>query len=260
MRYAQRPRSPEPLRRLIGRRLRERGPRTVATLALRYVLIHGARRGTRAWDYLVARILNLRAAPEFSYDGATYRYVRHHHNATWRNERAVELAIVQREVERVAGGAVLELGNVLKRYFSHVHDVVDKYEVADGVQNVDILDFRPERLYELIVSISTLEHVGWDEEDRNPDKATWTVGRLRSLLAPGGRAVVTVPLGHNPYLDAAVRNGTLGFDRMRYLRRTGKMRWHEAPGDEVMPAVYGFPFPKANAIMIAYLENDEPVT
>jgi hypothetical protein len=53
----------------------------------------------------------------------------------------------------------------------------------------------------LIVSISTLEHVGWDEEDKNPVKVLQAIEILKSLLAPLGKIVVTLPLGYNPIID-----------------------------------------------------------
>jgi hypothetical protein len=255
VRYARRERPTEPLARRLAAQVRARGLRPVAASGLRYLRIHAGRRLGRVWAFAVARALALRPAPEFSYDGESYRYVRHHHNTTWRNERAVELAIVGREVERAAGGAILEVGNVLERYVPRAHDVVDKYERAAGVLNVDILEFAPARRYDLIVSISTLEHVGWDEEDRDPGKVPRTVRHLRTLLAPGGRAIVTAPLGHNPHLDAAARSGTLGFDRIRYLRRTAMTSWAEASPQDVTHIAYGSPLPGGNAIMIGYLDG-----
>jgi len=89
---------------------------------------------------------------------------------------------------------ILEVGNVLAHYYPHQHDVLDKYEQAPGVMNGDVVDFRPGKLYDLIVSISTLEHVGWDEEPRDPLKFLRGVEHLTTLLAPGGRMLVTLPI------------------------------------------------------------------
>jgi hypothetical protein len=38
--------------------------------------------------------------------------------------------------------------------------VLDKYEQAPGVINEDVVSFSPPQKYDLIVSVSTLEHVG----------------------------------------------------------------------------------------------------
>lgn len=65
---------------------------------------------------------------------------------------------------------MLEVGNVLSHYFPIHHDIVDKYEVCPGVINQDIADFLPQEKYDLILSISTVEHVGWDEQPQEPTK------------------------------------------------------------------------------------------
>ena len=51
---------------------------------------------------------------------------------------------------------ILEIGNVLNHYFSFNHTVIDKYEEATGVLNVDIVDFDTNEKFDLVVSISTV--------------------------------------------------------------------------------------------------------
>ena len=51
-------------------------------------------------------------------------------------------------------------------YYKFEHDIVDKYEKKKGIINQDIVDYKPDKKYDLIISISTLEHVGWDETPR----------------------------------------------------------------------------------------------
>jgi len=67
-------------------------------------------------------------------------------------------------VRKYRGKNILEIGNVLSRHIKLEHDILDKYETAKGVINEDIVDFKSEKKYDLIISISTLEHVGWDEK------------------------------------------------------------------------------------------------
>jgi hypothetical protein len=67
-------------------------------------------------------------------------------------------------VKRYKERNILEIGNVLSHYFPVNHDIVDKYEKADGVINQDVVHFYSPKKYDLIVSVSTLEHVGWDED------------------------------------------------------------------------------------------------
>jgi hypothetical protein len=200
-------------------------------------------------------MLSLVPAGTFVYKGGQYRYFRHPYNTTWRNERAVEVPIVRRAIEDADCAQVLEVGNVLGHYIRRRHDVVDKYEPGANVLNVDILDFRTERPYDLIVSISTLEHVGWDDDERDPGKIPRAVGHLRSLLAPGGRAIVTFPLGYNPYLDEMVHAGTLGFDAEQCLLRVGRHEWREVQKADMGRPAYGIPFPGANALVIGMIER-----
>lgn len=108
------------------------------------------------------------------------------YNASWSNERAIEIPLAQERIRQAAGKRILEIGNVLAYYGQVPHEVVDKYERADGVRNIDVVDFHPAAPYDLIISISTLEHVGWDETPRDPAKLLRAVTHLTGLLAPGG--------------------------------------------------------------------------
>lgn len=128
------------------------------------------------------------------------------YNSAWDNERFVELAVAGHWLTQVDGRG-LEVGNVLAHYrIDAPRIVVDRYEQAPGVYNIDALAV--DGTYPWVVSISTLEHVGWDPpEPRQPGRALDALLHLRSLLADGGRMLVTVPLGWNPPLDEAIAAG-----------------------------------------------------
>lgn len=172
----------------------------------RSVLSKGIRKVGAYCAYQVRR----HNAGSFTLDGDTLTYFHHPYNATWRNERAVEIPVARRFLTNVFGPG-LEVGNVLGHYGPVFHTVIDKYEPSAGVINVDVVDYRPPDRYGWIVAISTLEHVGWDEAPKDPDKAVRAIAHLRTLLRPGGRLLVTCPVGHNPGLDHAIRAGSLGF-------------------------------------------------
>jgi SAM-dependent methyltransferase len=199
-------------------------------------------------------LLSLRPAGTFEFDGRRYRYFRHPYNVTWTNERAVEIPIVTEALRAASGARVLEVGNVLGHYLSSDHAVVDKYEPGPRVLNVDVLDFQPTEHYDLILSVSTLEHVGWDDEERDPAKIPRAVGHLRSLLAPGGRAIVTVPLGYNPHLDQLLRDGALEFGSEHWLLRVSRSEWREVARGSLDWPRYGSPYPGANGLLVAGLE------
>ncbi len=124
----------------------------------------------------------------FEFAGRSYPYCVHLHNRSWRNERIVEVPIVWAEIAARPGARILEIGNVAAHYQRFRRDTVDKYEPFPGVVNEDIVEFRAVRPYDLVVSISTLEHVGFDEEVRDPGKSLRAVEAIRRLLAPGGLA------------------------------------------------------------------------
>lgn len=217
----------------------------------------------RAADYGVSfwtaqYYARLRPRETFSALGRAYPYFYHLYNITWKTERAVEIAVALDFIERNAAASVLEVGNVLSWYRPVAHDVLDKYEVADGVINEDVVDFDPGHAYDAIVAVSTLEHVGWDETPRDPPKVLRAVEHLKQLLAPGGSMLVTVPIGYNPGLDAMLGDGTLHFTRQCFMKRHARTRWREAPWDEVKDMRYGHPHRGANALMIGIF--DEPTS
>ena len=100
----------------------------------------------------------------FLVDGKEFHYFYHFYNNTYGAERCVEIPVVRSMLSAANNEDILEVGNVLKHYYWFPHDVLDKYEKAPGVINQDVVEFAPRKKYSTIVSISTLEHVGFDEE------------------------------------------------------------------------------------------------
>jgi SAM-dependent methyltransferase len=188
----------------------------------------------------------------FSFGGEEYPYLYHRHKFTWLTERAVEVPIAQALVDRQRGDRILEVGNVLSHYRDQDHVVVDKYERAWGVLNRDVLDLGDLGAFDLVVAISTLEHVGRDEEPRDPDKAVEAIRALEQLLAPGGRLVLTVPVGYHERLDAALSDGTVATARLRALRRERLgPYWREVPPGTVWETPYDFLLYSARAVVVA---------
>jgi hypothetical protein len=195
----------------------------------------------------------------FSLGGETYRYYYHWYNRTWINERCVELPFAFSLLDRCAGKRVLEVGHVLGHYGRRGHDVVDKYERGRGVRNADVTELHSETRYDLIVSLSTLEHVGWDESPCDPEKTVRALERLIGLLCPGGMLAVTFPLGYNPHLDRHLWEGSLPFNRVHYLKRLNAVNdWEEASAEDVKGTAYGSPHFAANAVVIGIHEETPP--
>lgn len=192
-------------------------------------------------------------AQTFELAGRPHRYVIHPFILD--NERAVEIALA-RDFLQGRSGEILELGNVLSNYFVFPHDIVDKYEQAPGVRNEDIVTFAPGKRYDCIVTLSTLEHVGWDERPQEPDKVARAIARLKALLKDDGELLATMPLGYNPHVDQMVREGRTGFSEVRFLRRvSADNQWREARWEEVATARFGTPYPCANAIVVGYVRR-----
>jgi hypothetical protein len=173
------------------------------------------------------------------------------------NERAVEVALGL-DFVRHAQGSLLEVGNVLNNYREFSHTVVDKYEKGPGIINEDVVTYSPATKFNYIVTLSTLEHVGWDETPKEPEKIIAAITALKNLLAPGGRLLATMPLGHNGCLDQLIREQCTGFSDVRFMKRiSADNRWREVPLDQVLGSRYGSPYPCANAIIVGqYQRND----
>jgi SAM-dependent methyltransferase len=238
--------TPEPLGARTRRAARARGPRPVTGDLSRWA---GRALAGAPWTLAGSH-------GRFELQDAQYEYLFHRYKRTWLTERAIEVPVVQAIVDRQAGARVLEVGNVLAHYRPQTHLVIDKYEQAPGVVNRDVLELDGIGPFDLIVAISTLEHVGWDEQPREPGKVLRAVAALRALLAPGGRLVMTVPVGYNPAFDAALRDGAISLSATAALRRVGGgTRWREVAPAEIWSAPYDFLLYSARGVLFAFIER-----
>jgi len=175
----------------------------------------------------------------FVFKNREYEYFEHPYNGTWMNERAIEIPLIWEEVQSHSPDRVLEVGNVLSHYFIVEHLIIDKYEHQSNVISEDVLDVDFAQKFDCIVSISTLEHVGWDEIPRVPGKYIKAIEKIRQLLSANGKFFATIPLGYNPCFDQDLFNGKLGCDQVYYFQRLTKYLWQEASLDQVSESQYG---------------------
>jgi len=84
----------------------------------------------------------------FRLENKTLDYFYYPYNATWRNERCIEIPIVKNVLDKHKNKKILEIGNVLSYYYSINHEILDKYEKAEGVINEDIIKFNPITKYD----------------------------------------------------------------------------------------------------------------
>jgi hypothetical protein len=213
-----------------------------------------------------------RSSEEFKFHENTYRYLFHPYVTTWRNERAAVIPIIwdivrkSREQEK----RILEVGNVLSYYFKVDHDILDKYEIMDGVINEDVVDFNPLKGYDVIISIFTLSSIGWYEDIEarrtgtdsprasppDPKKVLHAINNLNRHLAPGGQIVVVHDLGYNPEMDKLLKSGELRFDKHYYLKRISGYKWKEVDGLNLNEVKYDKSIPSANEVLIGIINKN----
>lgn len=215
---------------------------------LRYVIVYGLSLAPKYLSYLC--YWKFKTPEKFHFSGKNLPYLIHHYNSTWMNERTVEIPIIKDYINEYKGMNILEVGNVLSHYFQVSHDVIDKYEVeSDGIIIEDAVDFRTTKKYNLIVSISTLEHIGIDEKPREPLKALRTIENLKRLMvSKGGKIVVTFLLGSNPYLDKMLRNNS--FTKILCLKQS-RNKWIEIDWSYIHNERKPFP----STLIIGIIEN-----
>jgi SAM-dependent methyltransferase len=194
----------------------------------------------------------VKANDTFFFNGKPLKYFWDWYNFTPDNERAIEIPIVLDEIgklgivpgwqsERDNEVDILEVGNVLNHYVTFKHDVVDFYEKAPGVINEDICTFNPNKKYDLIVSVSTLEHLPTENLDQ-------AIKNIKSLLKPGGKAVITVPVGFNYYFNEN------RFDKLYTLKRLTENEWEQISPEYLNDVKYGYPYKAANGLLVGIRE------
>lgn len=184
-----------------------------------------------------------------------YPYFVSNYNAI-NTERTVEIPWVKNILRQYESSEILEVGNVLSNYISFSHDIVDKYESGPGIINEDIVAFDTGKRYDLIITISTLEHIGFDEPQKESGKNVLAFENLKKLLKTGGKMVITVPLGYNPEIDEFIRINEEWFNEVHYLVRTSRFNyWVEANLGEALKRPYGSKYPAANAVALILFQK-----
>lgn len=179
---------------------------------------------------------------KFNFDGVEMDCFYHRYNRTCMNERMEELPIVWHLINSKPGRLerVMELGNVFVHYDKYRKlmlsavdrwTVVDKFEKSPGVINDDIMKWEPAELFDCIVAVSTVEHIGTGGDEYmyakmyhvdNPQVEDWSpvqvMERLKGMLATGGRLIVTWSPGYNLVWDDAFRARKLGCTAYFWMR------------------------------------------
>lgn len=180
--------------------------------------------------FLLLKLLKKKSM--FILNGKHYQYFYHWYNRTWYNERAVEIPIVW-DIVKNCNGDILEIGNVLSHYFKVDHDIVDKFEHGKNVVNADVIDFIPSKKYDMVVSISTLEHIGFDEDrysydwEGDPNKFLKALDKMKECCKDSGKIIFTYPVCFNRFIDDAVKNKKIPFKEIFFMVKTSDFNWIE---------------------------------
>lgn len=171
----------------------------------------------------------------FNYNGSRLEYFQHPKNLVWTNERGIEIPIIIDYIKKSSAQNILEVGAVLPHYYPQLkHDVVDKFEKNIGIINEDIITFHPSTKYDLIVSISTLEHVGFEDDLKDSEGILKAINNLKeNCLAEKGKIIITLPLGYNKDVDRYLFDKRLGFSQEYYFKKKSVLNtWEEINPEE----------------------------
>ena len=207
-----------------------------------------------AKDLIVGRLLFLKKRRVFLFDGLPFQYFYARYNKTWKNERAVEIPVFLQYLAQ-HHGKVLEVGQVLKHYASLQHEVLDKYERGAGILNEDAVHFVPQKKYDCVVSVSTMEHVGVDDNPVRPQNAVAALKNIqRQYLTPQGKLFISFPANYNLALMQCIRHSRN--IRCWYFRRFDRKKnlWKQATFEDIR-SVKGLP-PEA-VIFVEFIKKSE---
>lgn len=201
-------------------------------------------------------LLSFKLKANFEYHGTKLTYCTSKYNHSDLNERTIEVPIIEHYLDLHTHAKVIELGAVLQHYREVNFFVLDKFEAGDGILNVDILDFKPKKKFDLLVSISTLEHIGWDDT-KDSEKIVKVLAHIRKhVLSSTGKAVISFPLGYNPHLDQLIQTKKVKlFDRLEFMERYSHLNfWRMRLEPPVFPVTYNSRYNNAQMLGIGFID------
>lgn len=205
---------------------------------------------------LMRALLPFKRKAYFEYHEKKLTYCTSKYNHSDLNERTIEVPIIEYYIDLEPHAKVIELGAVLQHYRRVNFVVVDKFEKGNEILNVDIVDFKPKQKFDLLISISTLEHIGFDD-DTDPDKIVKVVKHIRThVLSPTGKAVISFPLGYNPHLDQLIQSKRMKlFDRLEFMERYSHLNyWRMRLRPPVFPVTYNARYNNAQLLGIGFID------
>lgn|SRR5574337_148190 len=184
--------------------------------------------------------------PTFKFKNKNFEYFLHRGNS----EKRLEIAIASYYIKETYKNnhSVIEWGNVMAcNGFEVKHDIVD---IVEGPIKEDWEFWQPKRHYDLLVSISSLEHINmgdYNQPKTGIDKLI-RIGKRISSIAKS--ALIILPLHYNLEMDQLILNDKKPFDiyEKTYYTRVDVLNWGEIKKERVgtLGRGYCFPYPYSN--------------
>lgn len=210
-------------------------------------------------DYLAYLFyITLRRNKVFIFRNKQHKYFYHLYNRTVAGERIVEIPIIYDILKKYKNKRILEVGNVLSHYFPVSHTVLDKYERSPGVINKDVANVKLGEKFDLIFSISTLEHVGFNYGERKDySKFMKGIRNLKKHLKSNGMLIITLPMYFNPNITRLIIERKMPLSKEYFLRRHSFLNeWKEVSYNEaVKSGTYDGHFANSNSLYIGMFKN-----
>ena len=193
--------------------------------------------------------------PYFTVNNKIYKYKLTRHRST-DNERVIEIPYVCSFIKTNKNQKLLEVGNTLSNYFNIKHVIIDKYETGKNIVNVDIVKYTTKNKYDLIISVSTIEHIGYDEPIREYGKVLKAIQKLIQLLNKNGKLIITVPLNYNPEINEIIIGKKMKFSDVYFMKRISWFNnWVETTQDDALKCAYNSKYSAANVVVFLVYTN-----
>lgn len=188
----------------------------------------------------------------FQYNNTLYPYFGAVYQNTRLNERTVEVSVALSYYNQAL--RPLEVGAVLPHYIpgwpKRKHEVIDLNEQFPAVVNADVLTYEPIGQHDLVLCISTLDHLC------NADEVVTAVKRMKSWVNRGGLLYATIPanqpskVGGGQWLDDLVLSGALDMPMYRMDKTDPENHFWQQVDMSTPPKLYGHPTTWANTVYL----------
>lgn len=171
------------------------------------------------------------------YDGKS------NYNSIRENERIVEIPIGKYFYDKYKNDNFVELGAVLNYYYDSNHIVYDKYDPHKNCTRLDFTDNKIDFKNMSVLSISTLEHVGFNDYGKQNGRYSidnWCKGYfiIKNIIENSKNYLITFPIGYNIVLDGLIENSSNNFIILKRISKDN--RW-EVGKKEDFKLLYGKP-------------------